>query len=350
MKLLDTINNFLFLFRKKEKNDYQLGNVLVVSNTGFGDTILSSPAVKSLRISFPNEKVFFLVNKKYLSLFYNYKYVDKIWKYSGGYLNLFYLVIRCRINRIHTIMLFHSNGPEDIFISLLSGAKNILKCSNNVDHKFKNLFLNEITLQQKHNIEKKIDLVRYFNPKFIDTSMSIADKYYTEISVDYLPKQKNIIGIQLGAQDIYKVWPIENFVKLAQYLVSKNYFLVFFGATKFETEMMEKVENNIDIKNICNLVCKTKINDLPFILQKLNLLITNDTGILHLAIAMRVKTLSLFGPTSNEEFGAYQDIGLHKNIQKNGFFVNNKPKKMRNQDGMKLISVNEVISKLKDLI
>jgi ADP-heptose:LPS heptosyltransferase len=350
MKLLDSVNKILFHFQKKKQHDTQLGKVLVVSNTGFGDTILSTPAVKSLSKSFPNAKIFFLVNKKYLSLFRNYSYVDKIWKYSGGYLNLFSLIIKCRINSIHTIMLFHSNGPEDIFISLLSGAKNILKCSNNLDHPYKNLFLNEIILQQKHNIEKKIDLVRYFNPNFIDTSLSIADKYYSELPLDYLPKQKKIIGIQIGAQDIYKVWPVENCIKLCQYLVSKHYFLVFFGATQLENEMMKEVESNIDITNICNLVCKTKINDLPYILKRLDLLITNDTGILHLAIAMKVSTLSLFGPTSNEEFGAYQDFEIHNHIQKNGFFVNEKPKKMRNQDGMKLISVNEVITKLEGLL
>ena len=60
--------------------------------------------------------------------------------------------------------------------------------------------------------------------------------------------------------------------------------------------------------------------------------------------------MSPFGPTSSKEFGAYQDIELHHNIQKNGFFVNDKPKKKRTQDGMRLISVDEVISKIEEII
>ena len=94
-------------------------------------------------------------------------------------------------------------------------------------HQYKKLFLNQIVLKEQHNIEKKIDLVRYFNPKFIDTTMSISDNYYHQAPVDYLPTKKKIIGIQLGAQDVYKIWPVENVIKLSLYLVKKNYFLVF---------------------------------------------------------------------------------------------------------------------------
>ena len=65
---------------------------------------------------------------------------------------------------------------------------------------------------------------------------------------------------------------------------------------------------------------------------------------------MKVKSLSLFGPTSSKEFGAYQDLDIHHNIQKNGFFVNDKPKKKRTQDGMNLISVDEVLSKIEEII
>ena len=157
MKLLDSVNKLLFPLRKKQI-DESLGTVLVVSNTGFGDTILSTPAIKTLSRSFVNQKIIFLVNKKFYGLFLNYKYVDSIWKYSGGYLNLFLIILKCRLTKNHTIMLFHSNGPEDIFFTLLSGARNILKCSDNINHPYKELFFNELKMKNKHNIEKKINL------------------------------------------------------------------------------------------------------------------------------------------------------------------------------------------------
>ena len=349
MKLLNSVNKLLFSYRRKI-GSHDLGNVLVVSNTGFGDTLLSSPAIKTLRQSFLNQKIIFLLNKKYSVLFAKYKYVDSIWEYTGSYTNLFILIFRCRINKINTIILLHSNGPEDIFLSLLSGAKNILKWTDNVNHPYKKLFLNQIVKKEQHNIEKKIDLIRFFNPKIIDTTMSISDFFYEKNENNIFTTNKKIIGIQLGAQDVYKIWPVENVILLSRYLISKNYYLVFFGATKIENKMMDEVERSIDSISIVSLVCKTKIIELPSILKQVNLLVTNDTGILHLAIAMRVRSLSLFSPTSNKEFGAYQDYELHHSIQKNGSFVNNVSKKKRTQDGMKLINVDEVISMIEEII
>lgn len=350
MKLLDSVNRLIFSFQREKPKDRNLGNVLVVSNTGFGDTILSTPAIKSLRKSFENIKIIFLVNRKYSQLFTSYEYVDQIWKYTGGYLNLFHIIIKCRKEKINTIMLFHSNGPEDIFISLCSGAKNILKCSNNINHPYKKLFFNQLNHDPKHNIEKKLDLLRYFNPKVIDTTMSISKYYYSQLPIDYFPEHKKIIGIQLGAQDIYKIWPVDNVIEVSHYLINNGYFLVFFGATEFERKMMFKIKKTLGNLDFKNLVGKTNINELPFILKRLDLLLTNDTGILHLAISMKVKSLALFSPTSSKEFGAYQDNTIHSCIQKNGFFINDKPKKQRSQVSMELISVSEVIEKLEAII
>lgn len=349
MKLLNLINKAIFSHRKN-LSDHSLGKVLVVSNTGFGDTLLSTPAIKSLRKSFPKQEITFLVNKKFFTLFEDYKYVDNIWKYTGGYVNLFFIIAKCRIKRIHTILLFHSNGPEDIFVSLLSGARNILKWTDNLNHEYRTFFSNTLTNDKKHNIEKKNDLVRYFNPSIIDTTMSVSDRYYEQEGIDYLPKTKKIIGIQIGAQDTYKIWPVKNIIKLSQILIEQNYYVVFFGATKTESQMMSKIENSIKPSNFLNLCCKTKVEELPSILKSLDLLVTNDTGILHLAIAMEVKSLSLFSPTSCTEFGAYQDKELHFSIQKDGFFVNDRPKKQRTQDGMELISVDEVFLKIKEIV
>tara|TARA_B110000008_G_scaffold277258_1_gene318144 strand:+ start:5310 stop:6362 length:1053 start_codon:yes stop_codon:yes gene_type:complete len=350
MKLLEPVNRILFSHRKKVQDLNSLGKVLVVSSTGFGDTLLSTPAIKSLRKSFLNNKIIFLVNKKFYPLFTNFEYVDEIWKYSGNYLNLFRTIFLCRKEKIDTIFLFHSNGPEDIFITLLSGAKNILKWTDNSKHEFKSLFINSPNTKKQHHIEKKIDLVRLFNPKVIDTTMTISKNFHEKKGIDYQSKDKKVIGIQLGAQDLYKIWPVENIINLSKKLIQYNYFLVFFGATKFESKMMHLIEESVDFNNALNLSCKTTIEQIPEMIKGLDLLVSNDTGILHLAITLKVKSLGLYSPTSSNEFGAYQDKDLHFSIQKDGSFVNNKPKKQRSQDGMKLIKVSEVFSLIEDIV
>ncbi len=349
MKTIKYINKILPFFKKPSDKSY-FKNILVVSNTGLGDTILSTPAIKTLKKSFPNIHITFLINKKIYPLFKGFYYVDDFILYSKGFLNQLKIVKKLREKNIDTIFLFHSNGPEDIFFSILSGAQNILKMTDNQNHEFKNIFLNKPNNNLQHNIEKKLDLVRLYNPSTIDTLMEISKKFYNK-KLDTLKKNGNkLIGFQIGAQNRYKIWPIENFIELANKILNEqnDIKIVILGVTKEEKKLSRKFLQSIDQKGkILNYCCKTKIKELPFLVNSLNLLITNDTGTMHLAIALKVPTISLFSPTNSKIIGPFQDFYIHKVIQKDGTFVNNKPKKQRGQEAMKLIGVDEVFNLLK---
>jgi len=179
--------------------------------------------------------------------------------------------------------------------------------------------------------------------------MLIPKHFYSENS--YLKKDPGIkyIGMQLGAQDIYKMWPIDNFICLAEKICKEfsNIKFVMLGSTKYEQNLVKKFQlgfNKSDL--LVNLCGNSSLQSLPKILNDLELLITNDTGTLHLAIALQIKTVSLFGPTDSKIFGPYQDFNLHEVIQVDGSIVNNVPKKQRGQEGMALISVDKVFNKV----
>lgn len=342
MKILNLINQILIKQVTFDKQPNRLKNVLVVSNTGLGDTILSSPAIKTLRKSFPDIKITFMINEMMYPLYKEFDYVDDFILYRTGILNQLKIVHEIRQKKIDTIFLFHSNGPEDVFFSMLSGATNILKVTDNLNHPFKKIFLNQPNLKHQHIIETKIDLVRLYAPKVVDSTMEIGYVPKIEKRGD---KNRKIIGLQVGTQDLYKIWPIEKFIRLAQELDKEgNVQFVLLGATPLEKRYTDRFMKEVKSRNsIINVCCKTSITELADTIKNLDLLITNDTGALHLAIALKVPTISLFGPTDHKVYGPYQDIERHTVIQKDGFFVNNKPKKQRGQEGIDLIEVKEVV-------
>jgi len=352
MKFIAQINKLLPYF-KKPSDINSFDNILVVSNSGLGDTILSTPSIVSLRNSFPDINIIFMVNKKIFPLFDGFEFVDSFVLYSSGFFSQLRIINNLRKRKIDTIFLFHSNGPEDIFFSVFSGAKNILKMTDNPNHKYKKIFINSPNLTTKHDIEKKLDLVRLFNPDKLYKKMLIPKHFYSENS--YLKKDPGIkyIGMQLGAQDIYKMWPIDNFICLAEKICKEfsNIKFVMLGSTKYEQNLVKKFQLGFSGSDlIVNLCGNSSIKSLPKILNDLELVITNDTGTLHLAIALQIKTVSLFGPTDSRVFGPYQDLDIHKVIQKDGGFVNDLPKKQRSQEGMRLIKVDDVYCSIKDLL
>jgi ADP-heptose:LPS heptosyltransferase len=153
MKLLAKINKFLPSI-KKSSDLNAFNNVLVVSNSGLGDTILSTPAIISLRRSHPNINITFLINKKMYPLFEGFEFIDGFIQYSSGLISQIRLIKEVKKKNIDTIFLFHSNGPEDIFFSVLSGATNILKMTYDPDHEFKKFFLNKCGSSLKHYVDK----------------------------------------------------------------------------------------------------------------------------------------------------------------------------------------------------
>ena len=353
MKFMFGINKFLPYFQKKSKS-HCLEKILVVSNTGLGDTILSTPAIISLKKSFPNIHITFMVHKKMFPLFKDFEYVDDFEIYSPGFFHQVRTVYKLRKRGLDTIFLFHSNGPEDVFFSILSGAINILKMTDNLDHEFKHCFSNQPNSKPQHDIEKKLDLVRVYKPKIISKKLYIPKKFYENIG--FFEKDKSFIhiGFQIGAQDEYKIWPLHKFINLANKLCLeyKKIKFVLLGSTEYEISLAKEFcEGLYESGLVINLCGKSSVDELPSIINDLDLLVSNDTGTLHLAIALGAKTVSLFGPTNQNEFGPYQDYNIHRVVYTGSpEFVKDRQKDFRKHNSMINIDSDDVFSSINELI
>jgi ADP-heptose:LPS heptosyltransferase len=60
-----------------------------------------------------------------------------------------------------------------------------------------------------------------------------------------------------------------------------------------------------------NLTGKTTLEEFSAVLSRLRLLVTNDGGPLHMATALGVKTVSIFGPVDERVYGPYPDSDKH---------------------------------------
>ena len=319
-------------------------SILVIANTALGDALLCTPGMQSLRNSFPETKIHALIHRNYIPLFENVDYLDSIIPYHGGYRKFWSTLAKIRQTRPDTVLIFHGNGPQDLQLAALSGARYILKHPNRSQRK--HLLSCDIQRTNQHTIENKLHLVRAIGGKQLIRTMAIAPLDNHELEQRFAAFQ-GAVGLQLGAADRYKMWPVERFAELAKRLFDEHPTRqIVLTGIKEERPLAGKFLQLCPDKRVVNLCGQTSIQELPYLLKQFACLVTNDTGTMHLAVALRLPVLALFSATRSEKIGPYQDRELHKVIQKNGSDIHALPKKERDDRAMRLIEVDEVYQAL----
>jgi ADP-heptose:LPS heptosyltransferase len=314
----------------------------IVSNTALGDTLLSTPVVASARASFPDARILFLVHPRYEALFAGLPGVDALLTYDGGYRQLLPTVAALRRQRVDTVLLAHSNGPQDIALGCLSNAATLLKPATRSP--LAGFLTTRMPPEERHVIEARCALVRQLGGQRIHTRMILPPRYFGDLPPQFPRLPLPAIGFQLGAANHYKMWPLKNFAALARQLLARRpeAHIVLTGSPA-ERALAHSLIASVQDARIVDHTGKHAVEDLPWLLRQLSVLVTNDTGPMHLAIALGIPTVCLFGMTSSRLIGPYQDPDKHIVLQSplEGAELH-LPKKQRSNRAMTAISVDAV--------
>lgn len=112
----------------------------------------------------------------------------------------------------------------------------------------------------------------------------------------------NLIVLHTGASKVRKHWPTEHWVALIQLLRSKGLNLVMIGAGSKEVDTNQKINNSLEspIPDLSNQLC---LQGLSQLVSMSRYYIGNDSGPMHLATALGVPGIALFGPTNDKLWG-----------------------------------------------
>ncbi len=353
LKRIDRRDTDIFFFEPEA-----VRNILVISSTAIGDTILSTPAIKAIRDRYPKAKIIALFNRKNMELFENNPHIDKIVPYYGGYKKFIKTIIRLRKYKVDTAVILHGNEPQATPIAYLSGAKFILKVPiskkyafllSNKDNGFRNPW-------EHHAIDVRLKTVSFIDCKPKDKRLVLSVENdeidFINSSLNKLNIKKNhiVVGFQPGAATKHKMWPKRNFIELGKKLIATNEHLrIIITGSKSEKKLCEDIAKQIG-KFAYSFAGKLSLKYLPALIKRMNLLVTNDTGTMHIAIALQTKTVSLFCPTNYWGVGPIQDLHLHKIIYKEKTCNPCISKKCKTPFCMNQITVNEVYNAVMEIL
>ena len=297
--------------------------ILVISSTAIGDTLLSTPAIHALRRKFPDARIIGLLHRRTADLFRYYRELDEIVLLQRGLLRTAW---RLRRTRPDVAVILHGNEPEASMLAWLSGAHFILKHAKR--HPAPQLLSRrdgdeDYDPLTEHAIVSRLRLAGWLGAETGDTVMRLELPPGTEARAAQLLHAHGVsegdtcIGFQPGAATRYKMWPDTAFMLLAHRLMGHDPRLkILLLGSKREWSLCETIRSGVRDYRLVNLAGAIDLPVLPALVRRLALLVTNDTGTMHVAIALGVPTVSLFAATEPAGTGPLQDLERHRIIKK----------------------------------
>jgi len=269
---------------------------LVIRFSSLGDVVLTSPVVRCLKQQVENAEVFFLTGSRYRSVLSSNPYISKVYEYPGSVKSLSSIFDD---NHFDYIIDLQNNYLSQL-VKLLLWRPSFTLNKLNIN-KFLTVCFKIKSLPPVHIVDRYLDTLSSFNVvndnKGLDFFIPDNEKY----GKSYLPEtcQNGYVAFITGGTYNTKKLPAD---KIKAICNSIDYPVILIGGISEQSVGEEIVSSSKG--NVFNYAGKTTISESAILVRDSNLVLTNDTGFMHIASAFKKKILSFWGNTI-PQFGMY---------------------------------------------
>jgi len=302
-------------------------NILIVKLSAIGDVIHTLPALNAVRNYYPNANITWLVEEDAAPLVQGHEALDRVivskrkrWLKafrSSSFLNTVQEVCgfikALRDTRYDMILDFQALLKSGILIALARGQRKIGfgKGLEHMEHSY--IFLNEripAVDMEIHALSRGMVLLNAVGIPTNEVEYKLPVSDHDRKNIDELMKQlgingvKSLVAINPVAKWETKLWPNKKFTEFSDMLIDQyDMKIVFTGGIK-DYSIIQAITSSMKGRAI-NCAGKTTLTELAALYEKAALVISTDTGPMHLAAAMGTPVVALFGPTAPWRTGPY---------------------------------------------
>lgn len=280
--------------------------------SSIGDIVHALPVVETIKRHQPDLFIGWVVRRRCESLLDGNPAIDRLYVLSEEPNFAEMLSLRRALRREHYDTAMDMQG---LFISGLvswmSGARRRIGLDRN--REANRLFLTDATVEGRDESHHAIDILKGF-----------ARAAGARADFDELPTQEYLangegaaadrllaglagprVALNVGASTPYKQWPLEYWAEIARYLCAQGLSVVLVGGPS-EIEQVSEVENAVEKSGqLVNLAGRTDLRQLAAVLARCDLVVSGDTGPMHIAGAVGTPVVAIFGPTHPARTGPY---------------------------------------------
>lgn len=279
---------------KLTKNN--LKKVLIISPNWIGDSIMAEPLFSHLKKEYDSH-ITILCPKFLLEIFEHMNSVDSILthNFKSGKLELKERFLYGKgLENNYTTCILLTNSLKSAIIPFIAKIPLRIGYDNEI-RKFLLTNPKKKANKASSHILSYLNLVNESINKCNDKPKLKFNKFHQRD----ITKNSVIVSICPGGDyGQAKRWPAENFNSLLKKLIKHVDKVQILGSQK-DISSSNKIMKNLETeKKIENYVGKTSISQVITLIANSNFIITNDTGLMHIASALNIQTISIFGSTS----------------------------------------------------
>ena len=329
----------------KKTRTKSVERILIIKPSSMGDIIHALPVLATLRKCYPKAEITWIVKNKFSDLLSGNPDLTDIIPFDN---NNFLQLISILRKRDFDVALDIQGLFRSGILAYFSKASHKIGFSKINSRELSYMFYNHRVIPPQkavHVVDKNLSLleplgISEFTYDF-KIPISTQDLNFAKIffaSRKLVPKKDKIIMLNLGAGWPTKRWPSEKFISLADKLTGHINAKIIMSWGPQEKEIIENIKSSEN--NRITIMPQSTIKQLAAIIKSCDLFVGSDTGPTHLAAALEVPVVGLYGPSDPERNGPYgtKNIIIQKDIPCASCWK----RKCDTIDCMKNISIDEV--------
>lgn len=291
--------------------------ILVINTMCIGDIVLTTPVFHVLKKNLPAAHIVMLTDMRYQAVLENNPNIDEfisldkkgVHKSCKGVLQVLSEIRKRKFDLVVNL----SCNERSIFFTLFSGAKKKLGYA----HKGQGFFLDgsvpfaAIPAGKRHFADSNVDIIRSLDlsdyshngPEIFPDAedYKFAQEFWQKAGVN---NETLVIGFNMGANWPSKRWTENGFFEVAEKIKAKYQAEIVFFGSRDDLPLVERVTEKLTFQPLI-AAGKTTLRQLSALMRRCKVILTNDTGPMHIAVASGVRAVAIYGPSPVGSFAPY---------------------------------------------
>jgi len=294
------------------KKEYSKQNILIIFLSGIGNFILFIPTLRAIRNKYPDAIITLLIKQKAVSEIAQMTGIDNSMISVSADCSVtkrisLRLSLICSLKKKYDLIIttFEAQGWKlAVFVKAINGN---LSIGYKTGRWYDCLYSRILTFDpDSHEVDRHFMIADFLgataDKKKCEICIGPKDQQFAHsiMVANGIIDQKLVVGIHPGSSEhlFRKRWLPDRFAQVIDNLSEKyGAQTIIFGGPD-EVSLSEKVASLTRVARPIVLAGETEIRQTAAMIQKCDLFVTNDSGLMHVAVAVGTPTIAIFGPTN----------------------------------------------------